>query len=120
MMERKQNESEIDELIQDWIIVLAAEEAASRLQEAGVAASVVQSAQDLLQDPQLERSFWLLEHSEIGPFHHLGQAFTFSRVEAEVCRPAPCLGQDTEYICRQILGMPDEEFVALLGTGILE
>lgn len=119
-LERKKNEAEIDRILQEWTINLTAEEAVSRLQEAGVPSGVVQNAPDLLQDPQLEHIFWLLDHSELGPFHHLGQAFTFKRLEAEQCRPAPCLGQDTEYVCRNILKMTDEEFIELFNQGVFE
>ncbi|MFC1871992.1 CaiB/BaiF CoA transferase family protein, partial [Chloroflexota bacterium] len=76
IIERKQNEPEIDQLIQDWTEKLTAEEVVNRLQEAGIPSGVVQNAQELLEDPQLERSFWRLNHSEIGPFYHLGQSFT--------------------------------------------
>jgi benzylsuccinate CoA-transferase BbsF subunit len=120
IIERKRNEAEIDKLVQDWVLNLTAEEAVNRMQEAGVPAGIVQNAKDLLQDPQLGRSFWLLEHSELGPFHHLGQAFTLARMHAQECRPAPCLGQDTEHVCREILGMSDEEFIELFGAGLFE
>jgi benzylsuccinate CoA-transferase BbsF subunit len=120
MIDRKRNEAEIDHIIQDWTMNFPAEEVVSRMQEAGVPSGVVQDAKDLLQDPQLERSFWLLDHNEIGPFYHLGQAFTFSRLDGEESKPAPCIGQDTEYVCTNILGMTDEEFVELLISGVFE
>jgi len=28
-------------------------------------------------------------------------------------RPAPCLGEHNEYVCTQLLGIPDEEFIKL-------
>jgi benzylsuccinate CoA-transferase BbsF subunit len=118
IMERKKNEAEIDNLIQDWTKGQFAEEVVNRLQEAGIPAGVVQNAKELLDDPQLERSFWHLNHAEIGPFYHLGQSFTFQGEQPGERRSAPCLGQDTEYVCRQILGIGDEEFIELLDAGL--
>jgi benzylsuccinate CoA-transferase BbsF subunit len=120
MIDRKKNESEIDKIVQAWTINHTVEEVVDKMQEAGVPSGVVQNAEDLLQDPQLGRAFWLLNHNEIGPYYHLGQAFTFSRLNGEECKPAPCLGQDTEYVCTNILGMTDEEFVELLSSGAFE
>ncbi len=120
LLERKENEAEIDQLVQAWAKNVTAEEAVAKLQGAGVASGIVQNARDLLHDPQLERSFWLLNHDELGPYHHLGQAFTFLGSESEECMPAPCLGQHTEYVCRQILGMSDEEFIELVSAGVFE
>ena len=120
IVDRKKNESEIDHIIQDWTINFTAEEVVDKMQGAGVPSGVVQDAKDLIQDPQLDRSLWLLNHNEMGPVYHLGQAFTFSRLNGEECKPAPCLGQDTEYVCTNVLGMTDEEFIELLGAGIFE
>ncbi|MFC1872065.1 CaiB/BaiF CoA transferase family protein [Chloroflexota bacterium] len=120
IIERKRNEPEIDRIVGEWTVNLSPEDVTNRMQAAGVPAGVVQNGQDLLADPQLARSLWLLNHNEIGPVHHLGQAFTLSRSQTEECRPAPCLGQDTEYVCTSILGMNDQEFMELLGNGLFE
>jgi benzylsuccinate CoA-transferase BbsF subunit len=117
---RKRHEAEIDQIVESWTRNLKAQEAVEILQKAGVPAGVVQDAADMVGDPQLERSFRRLNHAVMGPTIHLGQAFTFERSEGEPCTPAPCLGQDTEYVCRQMLGMSDEEFVDLLCTGVFE
>jgi benzylsuccinate CoA-transferase BbsF subunit len=120
LQRRKERELEIDQILADWTRKQHAEHAVEILQKAGVPAGVVQNAADLIADPQLERSFWSLDHSVMGPTVHLGQAFTFERSVGDPCTPAPCLGQDTEYVCREILGLPDEEFVDLLVEGVFE
>jgi hypothetical protein len=33
---------------------------------------------------------------------------------------APCLGQHNEYLCKEIPGMKDEEFVQLLNEGVFD
>jgi benzylsuccinate CoA-transferase BbsF subunit len=118
--DRKRHESEIDQLVQTWTIRLDAEDAVEKLQQGGVPAAVVENAADMVVDPRLSRSFWTLDHSVMGPTVHLGQAFTFEKSDDEPCTPSPCLGQDTEYVCREILGLSDEEFVELLSDGVFE
>jgi len=34
--------------------------------------------------------------------------------------PSPCLGEHTEYVCREILKLSDEEFIELLIDGVFE
>ena len=81
---------------------------------------MVQNAQDLLRDPQLSRMFWSLKHAELGPVQSLGQAFVLSKLSEDACTPAPCLGEHTEYACRHLLGMSDEEFIELFTSGVFE
>jgi benzylsuccinate CoA-transferase BbsF subunit len=119
-LDRKRHESEIDQLVQAWTGRLDAEDAVERLQKGGVPAALVENAADMVVDPQLSRSFWTLDHNVMGPTVHLGQAFTFEKSDGEPCSPAPCLGQDTEYVCREILGLSDEEFIDLLSEGVFE
>ena len=82
------------------------------LQQAGIAAGVVQNARDLYNDVQLKerQCFWVADHKELGEFSFLGQPSLLSKTPAELDRAAPCLGEHTEYICRELLGMPKEEY----------
>jgi benzylsuccinate CoA-transferase BbsF subunit len=85
------------------------------LQAAGVAAGVVQDAQDLLErDPQLRArgAFVSLEHPVLGRFDHQSCPYQLSRTPAAPCA-APLLGQHTERICRELLNMSAEEFERL-------
>ena len=75
------------------------------MQEEGVAAGVVQTGQDLHEDPQLKHRghSWSIEHREMGPFPCFGQAAKLSKTPAEGWMSSPCLGEHTEYVCREIL-----------------
>ena len=120
LLERKHNEAEVDQIVENWTKNQSPEEAVAKLQQAGVPAGVVQNAQDLIEGPQLQRVLWRLEHNELGTVHHLGQPFVFSNPGGEPCTPAPFMGEHTEYVCHQILGMSDEEFVDLFVSGVFE
>ena len=122
-MGRKNNEDELEKLIEEWTINYSPAELMTMLQEAGVPAGVVQGGEDLLEwDPQLRHRghFVTLNHPEIGP--HVGEEppFKLSRTPAKMSLPAPCLGEHTEYVCTKILGMPDSEFLKLLAAGVFE
>ena len=73
-------------------------------------------------DPQLkERNlFWRIDHPETGPVTHLGQSFMLSETPARAYRPSPLLGEHTEYVCSEILGMTDKEFIDLTQAGVFE
>ena len=94
----------------------------SLMQAAGVPAGVVQSSEDLHSDPQLahRQHTWMLDHPEIGIHAHDAPPFRLSGTPAEPGRSAPLLGEHTEYVCHQLLGMSDDEFVELLTAGVLE
>jgi benzylsuccinate CoA-transferase BbsF subunit len=84
-----------------------------------VAAGVVQNGEDLVdRDPQLRHRhhFHALDHPELGS--HICEVAPF-RLSDSPAKPrrAPCLGEHTEFICRQFLGMSDEEFVGLMQAG---
>jgi benzylsuccinate CoA-transferase BbsF subunit len=93
-----------------------------RLQKAGVAAGVVKNIADVYNDPQLAKRniYWNMEHSEMGMFTHLGQSFQLSKTPSKAYSPSPLLGEHTEYICTNLLGMSDEEFIDLMQKGVFE
>lgn len=120
--DRKLNEAELNEIISGWTSGQIAEGIMKNLQAVGVPAGVVMNTADIYNDPQLrERNlFWSMEHSEVGTFTHLGQSFELSKTPSKPYSPSPLLGEHTEYVCTEILGMPDEEFVDLLQKGVFE
>jgi benzylsuccinate CoA-transferase BbsF subunit len=119
---RKKNEDELNKIIGVWTVNFAAEEVMTRLQKAGVAAGVVANAADAYNDPQLRQRniYWPMPHAEMGEFTHLGQSFQLSKTPAKAYSPSPLLGEHTEQICTEMLGMSDEEFVNLMQEGVFE
>lgn len=123
LLQRKKNEEELDRIISDWTAKLTAEEVMHLLQEADIAAGVAQTGKDLLEnDPQLAHRhfFWELEHAEIGKHNYEVPPFRLSKTPLELNKAGACLGEDTEYVCSKILGIPDELFVELLSQGVFD
>ncbi len=117
---RKENEAELSRLLESWTTQFTPEELLTRLQAAGIIAGVVKNAKDLLEDPQLKANhfFWEMDHPEMGKFPYHGQAMRLSRTPCEPKLPSPCLGQHTEYVCCELLGMAREDFVSYLQGGV--
>ena len=116
---RKENEIELNNMIEEWTVNYTPEELTVLLQDAGIPSGIVKTPKDIFFDPQLRhRNFlWQMDHPEMGPFHHLGQSAILSKTPAQGRMPAPCLGEHTQFICSELLRMSDEEFVELLTDG---
>ncbi len=122
MLARKTNEEELGRLVENWTQRFTAEEVMMKMQAAGIAAGIVQSGKDLIEDPQLKHRhhFWYLNHPEMGLCAYDGPPFRLSATPAELYMPAPILGEHNEYVCTQLLGMSDQEFLELLTEGVFE
>jgi benzylsuccinate CoA-transferase BbsF subunit len=120
--DRKRNEDALEAEVSALTRPRAAEELMARLQAAGVPAGVVQTCEDLRADPQLAHRghFWMLDHPVMGRCAYDGPSFRLSATPARLTKAAPLLGEDTEYVFRQIVGLPEEEFIELLATGAFE
>ncbi len=90
-----------------------------RLQEAGVPAGVVQSCADLHRDPQIAARPGLvwLEHPEMGRTPY--EAWGFRLAGALGIRRAPCLGEHTDEVLSDLLGLTPEEIAGLRAAGVL-
>lgn len=122
LQHRKENEKELDAVMESWTIDRTPEEVMTLLQTAGIAAGIVEDASDVYEDPQLRRRglLWPIEHKEMGKFTHLGASMVLSKTPAQAAAPSPCMGEHNEYILKKLLGKTDEEFEELLAAGALE
>jgi len=118
---RKDNEDELDKRIGEWTVDHTPEQVMTMLQEHGVPAGVVETAEDLFNDPQIKhrRQFQVLDHPVIGPVTSQAPAYILSETPCKLERPAPCLGEHNEYIYREILGFSDDEIADMLVEGVI-
>lgn len=122
LLGRKQNEEELNRLVEQWTTNHSAEEVMEAMQKAGVAAGLAENGEDLHKDPQLKHRhhFWMLEHPEMGVTSYDGPPFRLSKTPAELHMHGPCVGEHNEYVYTQLLGMSDEEFIELLSEGVFD
>ena len=118
---RVQHVEELDKLINHWTTPRLAEDVMNEMQPVSIAAGVVETPADVFEDPQLKyrKYFQLANHPEIGDCYLPDWPFKLTETPAELDIP-PLFGQDTHYICTEILKMSDDEFARLVDEGIFE
>lgn len=119
LLERVNHADELDKFVGEWTINHSAEEVMFLMQTAGVAAGVVETGEDVWNDPQLQylNALVEVEHPDMGKCFCEREGVELSKSYYKVGCPA-LIGEHTQYICEKILGMSDEEFVTLLSEGI--
>jgi crotonobetainyl-CoA:carnitine CoA-transferase CaiB-like acyl-CoA transferase len=119
---RTRNMDKLDRLIGEWTIDRTPEEVMEIMQKAGVAAGVVQNSKDLIEkDPQMKEYnfFKEMDHPEIGRIAYENVPFKLRNAPGEARWPAPCLGQDNEYVFGELLGLSKEEIQKLTDDKII-
>tara|TARA_Y100001934_G_scaffold57296_1_gene70938 strand:+ start:156 stop:1517 length:1362 start_codon:yes stop_codon:yes gene_type:complete len=94
------------------------------LQSNGVAAGSVMESPDLLFDKHLQdRGFYeVVEHhpsTGMPPLPYASRPWKFSKTPAVTPKAAPIMGENNEFILKELLGKTDEEFDELVVTQII-
>ena len=110
---RASNSVELDKLVGTWTIERSPEEVMQLMQQNGVESGVVETMEDLItkdkhlkerglyqEVPQRTRSVTIME----------GIPYKMSKTPGEIAKAGPFPGEHTGYVCREVLGMSDEEF----------
>jgi benzylsuccinate CoA-transferase BbsF subunit len=121
-LNRIRNRTELNEHIERWTIRHDAYEVMKRLQNAGVAAGVVQNTAQLANDPHLKARGFIanIEHPEMGSLLHGGLPLKLSLTPGSVRSHAPLLGEHNDYVLSDLLGLDDAEIGRLKELGIFE
>jgi len=98
--------AELNDITQRWTVTRSAEEVMTQLQAAGVAAGVVQTGADLLNDAQLRHRNYFASFADslIGPFEIPRSGFLFRGLAEEPLRLPARLGSDNDQILGELLG----------------
>jgi benzylsuccinate CoA-transferase BbsF subunit len=118
---RCQNREEIDKIAAEWTGSRAAEEVMKKLQEARIAAGVVQNGNDLVNDPQLRHRnyFARFASSPVGSFEIPRGALLFDGMLDEPLSLPGSLGEHTDEILRDLLGYDDKTIAEWRAEGVL-
>jgi benzylsuccinate CoA-transferase BbsF subunit len=114
--------AEIEARLEEWTRERTPAAVAEQLQAAGVDAAPVEDFGDLHDDPQLadRAHFRPVEHAVLGRHPVETHALRFSAMEPRIRAPSPRLGEHTEHVLCDLLGMPRGEFVRLRDAGVFE
>lgn len=133
LVDRIRNADDLDQLLTTWTVDHSAEVVVERMRRAGVPASIVAKGQDLTESPHLEARdvykespYYIPEIEKPGVEWKVGERLTIffnipvhfsqSPVQSGAMRK---MGEDNEYICGELLGMPSEEIKALEDKHVL-
>ncbi len=118
---RKQHEDALDAAIAGWTSTRNASAVTDELQAARIPAAPVMDMQEVGDDPHLnQRGFYVqLDHPEAGRQKHAGIPWKFHGTPLAITEPAPCMGEDNEYVVMELLGRSREEYERLLADGVL-
>jgi crotonobetainyl-CoA:carnitine CoA-transferase CaiB-like acyl-CoA transferase len=119
---RRDAAQEIDQGIAAWTRERKAIDVMHALQARGVPAGVVAHPAHQMSDPHLaERGYFrVLDQVALGQISVEGMGFRGTRLPEPRLSSAPLLGEQTRAICRDLLGLSDEEVDALIAEGVLE
>jgi crotonobetainyl-CoA:carnitine CoA-transferase CaiB-like acyl-CoA transferase len=120
--ERKEHRDELDQLLSEWTRKCTARQVFRLLQEAGVAAGIPSSGEDLFHDIQLRTRGHIVETEAApwGKISHHGLPGIPSVSAADAARPAPWIGADNDYIFAAILRLTPERIEELKSAGAIK
>lgn len=118
---RVERQGAIEEALCRWSAPQEPFALAEHLATSGVPASVVNWSTDLMEDAQLQhRGYYsVLDHGEVGPVFYDGTGSILSATPSIQRSAAPCLGQHTDHVLRDLLGLSDVEIAHYREAGAL-
>ena len=112
---RKEHRRELDQKLSEWTRKCTPRQAFRLLQEAGIAAGMPSSGEDLFHDIHLRARGHIVETQAQpwGKISHHGLPGIPSLSEANAARPAPWIGADNDKVFGRILGLSKERIEEL-------
>jgi formyl-CoA transferase len=118
---RGERQSELDEIIAGWTRVRSSLEALGPLHEAGVPAGLVYEPADMLSDPhfQARKSIAHVPDEEFGEVAMPAVVPRLSATPGSIREPAPRLGEHTDAVLTELLGLSSQEIQELRAAGVV-
>jgi crotonobetainyl-CoA:carnitine CoA-transferase CaiB-like acyl-CoA transferase len=117
------NREALDGFLSEWTRTLTPKQAMTILQKQGVPAGAVQTTEDVYFDAQLNARGYVvpITHPEPqwGTMGHATFGARLSETPATIRRGAPSLGQDNDYVLRELLGFSASEVKDLVEAKVL-
>ena len=119
---RKANEDALDAIVSEWAQGRDAGGIERLFTEAGLIAARVASFYQVYDEPEPRFAasgfLQLVDHPEVGPSWLAGGPWRLSGPLDTTLRPSPCLGEHTQQVLAEELGVTAEEYEALVAAGV--
>ncbi|OAI40131.1 hypothetical protein AYO38_06380 [bacterium SCGC AG-212-C10] len=117
---RKENERDLDPLIEAWTSQRGHYEAMHILQRFGVPAGALLTIPELMSDPQLRyRGAWVEHtHPDAGTWEMEAPPWLLSRTPGHIRLPAPGFGDHNHHVLANVIGLSEAEIQELYDRGI--
>lgn len=118
---RGQHMEELDGLIAEWTSTLGADALLELLHANGVPAGRIFKARDMLEDPHFAArdAIVRLAHPDLGEFAMHNVAPRLSETPGRVRHVGPELGEHTDEVYRELLGLDDDALSSLRSSGVI-
>ncbi|MFJ7407646.1 MULTISPECIES: CaiB/BaiF CoA transferase family protein [unclassified Lysinibacillus] len=110
---------ELDAIISKWTQQETHHAIASRLQKVGVPAGPVLEVHEMEHDPFLKNMYQEVTREYVGTHLYPSWPIKWNNERVLHKAPAPLLGQDNEYVFKELLQLSDEEYNSLLEKNII-
>jgi CoA:oxalate CoA-transferase len=118
---RTQNYETLEPILTDAMKTKTTREWVEELEQAGIPCGPVNTIEQAANDPQIAARDMIIDvqHPEAGKFRVVNTPFKFSRTHCIAERASPDLGEHTQDVLSQLLGMTREEIRTLKGLGVI-
>lgn len=118
---RTQNYEALEPILTDAMKGRTTQEWVDELEPKGIPCGPVNTIDQVASDPQIVARDMIVNvgHPEAGTFKVVNNPFKFSRTPCTVERASPDLGEHTQEVLSQLLGMANEEISQLKGLGVI-
>ena len=119
---RLERVDDVEAAVEAWTTTRTREEVAAELQAAGIEAVPVEDFGDLHDDPQVAHRghFVRFTHPAMGERLYERNGSRLGDAPCAYTRPGPTLGQDNEWVLRDVLGLSEAERERLAAIGALD
>jgi crotonobetainyl-CoA:carnitine CoA-transferase CaiB-like acyl-CoA transferase len=120
-LSRREHQDDLDELVGAATAGWSKRALFLALQQAGVPAAPVYDEADAYADPHFEQRgvFRPVDHPSAGTYQYPTFGAQWSGMQPDWGRPAPLVGQDNEYVYRELLGYSSDEYGQLAADGLI-
>ena len=120
--ERARHSDLLDQVVGGWIGERSLDEVMSAFEEAGAAVAPIYDIAQVCEDPQYKAlgSIATVADPVLGPIKMQNLMFRMSETPGRISHPGPRLGEHTDDVLREILGLSDARIGELHASGVIE